>query len=109
MTVTVLLFAPEEGETVSHVSLLLTVQFIFEVMSKVLLSAMEVKLSEVADTVKVGLSVEPDCVRLMVWEVTPAPLTVIVAVRCVVPVLAAALTVTVPLFAPEDGEKVSQD
>ena len=34
-------------------------------------------------------------------------LTVIVAVRCVVPVLAVALTVTVPLFAPEVGETVN--
>ena len=76
-------------------------------MSKVLLSALDVKLSEVADTVKVGLSVAPGCVTLMVRGVMPVPLTVIVAVRCVVPVLVEAMTVTVPLFAPEDGETVN--
>ena len=76
-------------------------------MSKVLFSAAEVKLSEVADIVKVGLSEAPGCVTLMVWEVTPAPLTVIVAVRCVVPVLAAALTVIVPLLVPVAGETVN--
>ena len=67
----------------------------------------EIKLSVVADNIKLGLAALPDCVTLMVCTVTPVPLTVIVAVRCVVPVLAAAVTVTVPLFVPEDGETVS--
>ena len=107
LTVTVPLLEPVAGATVSHVSLLLTIQFIFEVMSKVLFSAVEEKLSEVADTVKVGVSVAPGCVTLMIWEVTPEPLTVIVAVRCVASVLAVALIVTEPLFAPEDGETVN--
>ena len=66
LTVTVPLLEPVAGETDSHVSLLLTVQFIFDVMSNVLFSAAEVKLSEVTDIVKVGVSVAPDCVTLMV-------------------------------------------
>ena len=56
LTVTIPLFVPEDGETVSHVSLLPTVQFVFEVMSNVIFSAVEAKLSEVADTVKLGLA-----------------------------------------------------
>ena len=68
------------------------------------------KLKEDVDTVRVGVGdVAPTaCVTLMVLEATPVPLMVIVVVRCVVPVLAPVVTVTVPLLEPEAGETVHQ-
>ena len=105
VNVTVPLLAPVAGETVNQVSLLPTVQFVLEVMLNDCCPETEEKLSAFGDTVSVGVA--PACVTLMVCAVTPVPLTVIVAVRCVVPVLAAAVTVTVPLFVPVDGETVS--
>jgi hypothetical protein len=47
-------------------------------------------------------------VRLTV-RVNPPPETVIVAVRWLVDELAEAVTFTVPLLAPEEGETVAQD
>ena len=49
------------------------------------------------------------CVTLMVCDTAPVPLTVTVAVRCVVPVLLVAVRATVPLFIPETGETVSHE
>ena len=48
------------------------------------------------------------CVTLMVCVVTPIPLTVIVAVRGVVAILAVVVTVTVPLLLPEVEVTVAQ-
>ena len=106
VTVTVPLFAPVFGEIVSHVgSSLLTVQFVLEMTLKVRCWLAEVKLKEFCDTVSAGIA--PACVTLIVLGVTSVPLTVIVAVRCVKPVLAVTFTVTVPLFAPVAGDTVS--
>ena len=107
LTVTVPLFAPEDGEKVSHEGAsLMTVQFVLEVMLKDCCTASDVKVIVFVD--KTNEYTAPVCVTLMVCEVTPVPLMVIVAVRCIVSALAVAVTVTVPLFAPEDGETVSQ-
>ena len=106
-TDTGLLFAPVVGDTVSHDSLLLTDQLMFDVISNVLFSAADAKLSEPAETVRVGVA--PACVTLMVWFGKPVLLTVIIAVRKVVLVLAAVVTTTVPISAPLLGAMVSQD
>jgi len=106
-TDTELLFAPVAGETVSHASLLLTDQLMFDVISNDLFSAAEAKLSEPAETVRVGVA--PACVTLIVWFGKPVLLTVIIAVREVVLVLAAVVTTTVPISVPLFGAIVSQD
>ena len=49
------------------------------------------------------------CVMLTVCGVTPVPATVTVVVRGLVPVLAAAVTVTVPLLLPEAGDIVAHE
>ena len=106
-TDTELLFAPVAGETVSHDSLLLTDQLMFDVISNVLFSAADAKLSE--DVVTVRFGVAPACVTLMVWFGKPILLTVIIAVREVVLVLAEVVTTTVPISAPLLGAMASQD
>jgi hypothetical protein len=53
------------------------------------------------------LAVAPACVTAIV-RVSPPPATVTVPVRFVVPVLAVALTVMLPLLVPEVGEALSQ-
>ena len=103
-TVIVALFDPDDGETVSHVSELCTVQLILDEMVNVLFPAADVKLNEPVDKDKDGT--KASCVTSTV-RVTSPPLTVIVAVRGDVNVLAAAVTVIVPLFLPEVGETVS--
>ena len=55
---------------------------------------------EDVDTDRSGLAAA--CVTLIVRAVTPVPLTVMIAVRAA-PVLAFAMTVTVPLFEPFSG------
>ena len=47
------------------------------------------------------------CVTVTVCDVTPGPLTVIVAVRDAAPVLAVTVTVTVPLLFPVAGATVA--
>ena len=106
-TDTGLLFTPVVGETVSHDSLLPIDQLMFDVISNVLFSAVEAKLSEPTETVKVGVA--PACVTLMVLFSKPVLLTVIIAVRETVPVLAVVVTTTVPLSEPLFGVAVSQD
>ena len=107
VTVMVALFEPEDCESVSHVyDPLLTVQFVLEVTVNVFDSPDSAKFSEVADTDRVGVAL-PDCVMSRVF-VIPPPLTVMVAVLELVPVLATAVTVTVALPLPEDGDTVSQ-
>ena len=84
-----------------------TDQSAFEVMEKDCCPLADEKLSEVVDSVRVVDA--PACVTLMVCDVSPVPLTVIVAVRCVVPVFSVAETDTGLLFAPVVGETVSHD
>ena len=99
---------PEDGETVSHVGAsLMIVQLVLEVMLNDCCPASDVKLSEVVDRYKDGEV--PSCVTLMVCVITPEQTTVIVAVRCVMSLFSVAVTVSVPLFAPEVGETESQD
>jgi len=108
VTVTVPLFEPETGETVSHVgSLLLTVQDVLEVIVNVCCCPSAAKFKVFGDTVRVGFVVPATCVTLIVRVVTPVPFIVTMAFRAVLYGFAAAVTVTVPLFAPEAGETVS--
>ena len=69
-------------------------------------SGAAVKDNEVGDTDRAGAT--PACVTLIV-RIPALPLTVMVAVRCVVDVLAATVTYTSLLFRPVGGETVSQD
>ena len=106
VAVTFPLFEPEDGETVSQdVSLLLTVQLMLEATSKVCCPAADKKSNDEGTVIK---GVASDCVTLIV-RVIPFPLTVMVAVRCDVTVLALAETVMVLSFEPDVGETVSQD
>jgi hypothetical protein len=63
------------------------------------------KLIEFVDTVKIG--VIPACVTLIVCAVSSEALTEMEAVRGFNPVFAEDVTVTAPLFEPDDGETVS--
>jgi len=110
VTVTIPLLEPDSGDTVSHVAaLLLTVQLILEATVNVFCSPDARNSRDVSDTVKTGAT--PICVTLMVCELTPCTLllTVMVAVREAVIVLAVAVTVIMPLFVPEEDDTVSQD
>ena len=108
VTVTVPSLLPDEGATVSHVSLLTTSQYVSDVTSNVFCSPEATKLIEVSETVNVGVKVAAACVTDIVCEDTPVPLTVMVAVRSVVVSLAVAVTVTVASLLPEEGVTVSQ-
>ena len=103
--VTVPLFKPEDGVTVSQVRLLLTDQLVFDVTLNVLFSPTATKFS--ADSDKLKVAATPACVIAMVCGVNPVPLTVIVAVRGNADGLASAVTVIVPVFVPDDAERVS--
>ena len=109
VTVIVPLLLPDAGDTVSQDALpLSTVQFVLEVILNVFCSPSKTKLSEDSETVKVGVEVPAICMTLSVFAVTPVPLTVIVAVRWLVVVLAAAVTAIVALLLPDAGDTVSQ-
>ena len=109
VAVTVPLFVPEAGVTVSHdVALLLADQPALEVMVKECCSPEDAKSNEVGETVRVA---DPAaCDTAMVCSGTPVTslLTVIVAVRPAVVVLALAVTDMAPLFVPADCDTVSQ-
>jgi len=108
VTVTVPLLFPVAGETVAHVWLLATVQPVtFDVTLNVCEPAALEKSSVLVDTLSVDAGVAPSCVMVTVRDVTPGPLTVIVAVREVAPVLAVTVTVTVPLLFPVAGATVA--
>ena len=85
---------------------MLTVQLILEVTVNVFGASVAVKLNAFGDTSRVGLT--PDCATLTVRGCKPGLLTDTEAVRCSVPVLAVAVTESVPLLAPDDGEIASQ-
>ena len=104
VTVTVPLFVPEVGETVSQeAEPLLTVQLVLEETVKVFCSPENKKLNEDDDKVN---SFSP-CVMLMSRDIPP-PLTVMVASRLVSDELLVDVTVIVPLFEPEEEESVNQ-
>ena len=107
VTVIVSLSFPEAGEIVSHEALLLTAHSVLEETTNVFCSTESAKLSEVGEMDKTGAPAS--CVTLIVCAVTPAPLTVMVAVRFDVVVFCAAVTVIVSLSKPEAGEIVSHD
>lgn len=69
---------------------------------------MPVKLNEVGDTVKLGVTY-PACVTLIILSVTSVALNVIVPLLAAELVLAEALIVDEPLFVPELDETVSHD
>ena len=103
LTVNVPEVVPEVGVSVSHVAEpLSTVQLVLELMVTVRLSAAVRKVSEEWET----FNDEADWLRVMV-RVIPPPLTVIVAVRAVWPVLLSAVIWTVPLFEPDVGVTVN--
>ena len=79
------LFEPEVGEMVSHSgALLLTVQFVLEVIVNVCCCPVAAKTIPLVDKVRFGADDAPDCVTVMVLAVTSVPVTVMVAVRAVV-------------------------
>lgn len=93
---------PFVGETLNHESEELTaVQFTLDVTFTVLESA---SLSNSRDEVRMTNSGLGFCVTLIVSDVTPVPLTVIVAVRSVVLSFFAAVTVISLSLLPEVGE-----
>ena len=109
VTVTALLFEPDDGETVSQEDALLftfTVQLSLEVMLNDFCSPDTEKLMTEVTTVRNGAAAA--CDTLIVCVIS-FPLTLIVAVRCVIVGLAVALTVMSPSFEPEDGETVNQE
>ena len=107
VTVTVPFSLPEPGETVAHVSLLLTVQSVLEVIANDFCSPAPTKLSDDGDTYNVGVT--PACVTLIVSFATPVPLTVIVAVRGITEVFAAAMAQSPSEKRPEFFENVSHN
>jgi uncharacterized protein involved in cysteine biosynthesis len=98
---------PDVAETVSHVSLLLIVQFVLDVIANDFCSPAAVKTSEAGETDRVGVGDAAACVTLMDCAGTLVPLTVTVAVRWVVAVFAAAVTVIVSSLLPDVAETVS--
>ena len=110
VTATVPSLEPTVGETVSQDSLLEIDQFVLDVMVNGFCSPAVINLNESVETVKeVGISAA--CVAVMVCSATPDTLllTVIVAVRESVFVLATTVADTVSLFDPDDEETVSHE
>ena len=107
--VTVPLFEPLAGETVSHEASLPTSQLVFELMLNDCCSPAAEKSRDVTDTVRAGVAAAASCVMLIVFDDTPVPLTTTVVVLWVAPVLTAAVNLTVPSLAPDDGETVSHE
>ena len=110
VTVIVPLFEPEAGETVSQdEALLLTLQLILDEIVNCFCSPELEKLNEFNETDK--LEGKGCCITLSVFPVTPSTLllTVIVAVRESVFVFGLAITLTVRLFEPYDGDTVSHE
>jgi hypothetical protein len=103
VTETVPLLLPEAGETVIHESDLVTDQFVLDVTEILFDSPDEVKLMLAGDMVSVAAGAAA-CETETVC-VLPSPVRVTVPVRAL-PVLAAAVTETVPLLLPEVGETV---
>ena len=106
-TVTVLSFEPDSGETVSQeVALLLTVQLVLVSIVSDFSSADDEKLMAVSETDNEATN--PPCFTLTERTMSP-PLTVRVAVRCDLSLFSKAVTLTVPLFEPDNGETLSQE
>ena len=105
-TVTLRLPLPEEGDTVIHDADLLTDQFVLEVTENDLLPDVFEKLNDEGETDTVDEAAA--CDTLTVRVRFPA-VTVIVPVREEVEVLADAVILTLPLFEPDDDERVSHD
>lgn len=104
-TITVPLFEPEEGDIVAHDSLLFTTHAMFDAMVNECRSLADEKLIAFVETVRNGAA--PACVMLIFLEIPP-PLTVMVAVRSVIEVLAVVLTLIGLLLEPLLGDSVNQ-
>ena len=101
LTVTVPSYEPDVGDIVSHdAEPRLTVQLVLDEIVKVHFWPEAESVTEACDTVRVGDAAA--CVTLML-RVIPPPVMVMVAVRFWKDVFVVAVTVTVPLFEPEDG------
>jgi hypothetical protein len=94
---------PEAGETVIQAASSLAVQLTLEVTATIVVEPADAKSSVAGKTVSEAAAAA--CVMLTVRSMPP-PLTVIVAVRVPVVVLASAVTLIVSSLLPEAGETV---
>jgi hypothetical protein len=110
LTFIVALEVPDAGVNVSHeasAGFLTAAHATFEVTVTGCVDPACRKLSE--DVLTASEAATPGCVIVICLLVTPVPLSVIVAVRCVVVVLASAVTFIVALEVPDAGVNVSHE
>jgi hypothetical protein len=109
VTVMVPLFEPDAAETVAHDAVLLTVHVTLDETVIACAPPFAAKSSEDGETDSVGAGAGvPACVILTV-RLMLLPLTVIVAVRDALPLLAVVVMVIVPLSEPDVAETVAHD
>ena len=91
---------PVVGLMFSHVTELAMLQSALDVILKVAVLLASAKIFSIGGKTD---KLEPTCVTVTFWSVTPVAVTVTIAVRVVVSGLANAVKVTAPLFEPDAG------